>query len=262
MTLDGEREGGRDSREDGKGDTDLTIIHLEWNLREKTTTNSCSVKKYDWVIQWFFTETARSLGAFTWRILVYFLNDIATTRLKSLTDATTWYCYSLIPINARMCHSYWHHFCQGTFILAFWSCGILRRINTAVFGARKMIFAKELCHIRPSNRPLTSCLSESYLAGYLCEWMAAWPVHLKSASQTDWKCCKLRTMIVIWQCYQPMRCWAQIRHICKCTATILHFRTSDLPSRNYWCKMHNIQGISWHKITSNLATVGSVCNHC
>lgn len=26
--------------------------------------------------------------------------------------------------------------------------------------------------------------------------------------------------------------------------------------------MHDIQGIGWHKLTSNLATVGSVCSHC
>lgn len=91
------------------------------------------------------------------------------------------------------CLLMWHYLlfilgvwiCRGTFVLAFCSCGILHRINTAVFGAWEMIFAKELCHIRPSNRPLTSCLSESYLAGYLCEWMAVWLVHLRTASQTQ-----------------------------------------------------------------------------
>lgn len=75
--------------------------------------------------------------------------------------------------------------CQGTLVLAFCSCGILHRINTAVFGAWETIFAKELCHIRPSNRPLTSCFSESYLAGYLCELMAVWLVHLRTTSQTE-----------------------------------------------------------------------------
>lgn len=45
-----------------------------------------------------------------------------------------------------------------------------RSINAAVFGAWKMIFlnfflgggvTQESCHICPSNRPLTRCVSES-----------------------------------------------------------------------------------------------------
>lgn len=34
---------------------------------------------------------------------------------------------------------------------------------------------QESCHIHPGNRPLTSCVSESDLAGYLCQrMMAVW----------------------------------------------------------------------------------------
>lgn len=101
--------------------------------------------------------------------------------------------------------------CQGTFILAFCSCGILQRINTAVFGAWEMIFAEELCHIRPSNRPLTSCLSER-LAGYLCEWVAVWLAHLRTASQTDWKCCSSEQ----WWWSEGATSLCPVRHNCIC----------------------------------------------
>lgn len=108
-------------------------------------------------------------------------------------DSSTFDSHPLQQIKTNVSLLLWHHFlsilevsiCQGTFILAFCGCGILHRINTAVFGAWEMIFAKESCHIRPSNRPLTSCLSESDLARYLCEWIAVWLLPLKPASQTD-----------------------------------------------------------------------------
>lgn len=81
--------------------------------------------------------------------------------------------------------------CRGTFVLAFCSCGILRRINTAVFGVWETIFAKkkkkkkELCHVRPSNRPLTSCLPRRYLAGYLCHWVAGLATWRLPVGQTE-----------------------------------------------------------------------------
>lgn len=88
-------------------------------------------------------------------------------------------------------------------MLALCNRRILYRINTAVFGARETIFATDLCHIRPSNRPLTSCLSESYLAGNLCEWMAV-PCSLENCQSDRLKALQVRTMVAIRECYQPV----------------------------------------------------------
>lgn len=86
--------------------------------------------------------------------------------------------------NGLLCHSIFLsildvYISRSTFILAFCDCADSHRINTAVFGAWKMIYlfffflGQESCHIHPGNRPLTSCVPESDLAGYLCQWMMA-----------------------------------------------------------------------------------------
>lgn len=74
------------------------------------------------------------------------------------------------------CLDQWRHLHPGI----LWLWGLAQNKHSCVWGLEDdfsfsffFFLGQESCHIHPGNRPLTSCVSESDLAGYLCQWMMA-----------------------------------------------------------------------------------------